>query len=295
LREGSWREDSWARRETNASEPLSKLHCLHARTPLLQNTCSTRSAGTAGSWPADSSLQHHPTHGFDAIPAGSLEAGIGVPRVSFSAMPTALEDTVSHGCSARALAGGGGASEQRRDGAASWRRQNSCASRVSLPHGLMVVMRALPRRLVEGIMAMAALLHRLLDGVLDMAQLAHRLMEGVVVIVASTSSLAAVHSVGARESSKTRSSSEMERARARAFPWRTESVMVAVHAGHDGGSKMPFAVKTMSRQGITLADTMGDSACSCACVCLLADAMNDGIDSRRVGTSLGVDAGFREV
>ena len=228
--------------------PLSELHGLHAPTPLLQNTYSTRSTGTAGSWPAGSSLQHHPTHGFDAIPAGSLEAGIGVLRVSFSVVPSALVDTVVEGSSVRSSAGGGGASEQRRGGAASKRRQNSCASMVSLPHGLMVVMAALPRRLV---MAMAALLHRLMDGVVVMAQLAHRLMEGVMVIVASTSSLAAVQSVGASESSNTRSSSEMQRAWARACLWRTASVLAAVRACHDdGGSTRPSAVKTMSRQGI---------------------------------------------
>ena len=58
VRVGSWCEDSLASIETNASEPLPELHCLHAPTPILQNTYSTRSAGTAGSWPADSSLQH---------------------------------------------------------------------------------------------------------------------------------------------------------------------------------------------------------------------------------------------
>ena len=117
---------------------------------------------------------------------------------------------------------------------------------VSLPLGLMVVMVALPRRLVEGVVAMAALLLRLMDGVVVMAPLAHRLMEGEVVIAASTSFLA----VGASKSSRTRSSSEMQRARARACPWRTESVLAAAPAGHDGGSRMPSAVKTMSRQGI---------------------------------------------
>ena len=47
--------------------------------------------------------------------------------------------------------------------------------------------------------------------------------------------------------SKTRSSSEMQRARARACPWRTESVLAAVDAGQTGGRIMPSAVKIMSR------------------------------------------------
>ena len=248
---GSWCEDSWASRETSTSEPRSELHCLHARTPILQTTYSTRSAGTAGSWPADASLQHHPTQGFDAIPAGSLEADIGVLRASFSVVPSAVEDTVSQGSFAVSSAGWGGGGEQRRGGAASWRRQNSCAYMVSLPHGLMVVMVALPRRLVEGIVAMASLLHRLMDGVVVMAPMGHRVMKGMVVIVASMSSLAAVDSVGASKSSKTRSSSEMQRAWARACPWRTVSVLAAVHAGHDDGVSMrPSAVKTSSRHGI---------------------------------------------
>jgi len=182
---------------------------------------------------------------------------------------------------------------------------------------------ALPRRLVEGVVAMAALLLRLMDGVVVMAPLAHRLMEEVVVILASTSLLAIaallhrlmadvvvmaalahraiegvvfralaqrpieamaasleastsfLAAVGASKSSRTRSSSEMQRARARACPWRTQSGLAAVLVGHDGGSRMPLEVKTMWRQGIALADATGDSVCSCACFCLWADTMRD--------------------
>ena len=109
---------------------------------------------------------------------------------------------------------------------------------------------ALLHQLMEGAAVRVALPLRLDEDVGVMASLAQRLTEGIV--EASLSFVAAVHSVWASLSSKTRSSSEMQRARAQACPWRTASVLAAVHPGHDGGSTMPWEVKTMSRQGILL-------------------------------------------
>ena len=120
-------------------------------------------------------------------------------------------------------------------------------------------------------LAMAALVHRLMADVVVMAALAHRSIAGVVIralaqrpIEATEASLeestSFLEAVGASKSSKTCSSSERQRARARACPWRTESVLAAVHAGHDGGSRMSLAMKTMWRQGIALADASSSSS-----------------------------------
>ena len=90
---------------------------------------------------------------------------------------------------------------------------------------------ALPHRLIAGVLARdAALLHRLIE--------ASGRSTTCIVLTAVQSS----------KSSKTRSSSEMQRAWARACPWRTESVMAAGHAGQ----LTPSAVKMISRQGIVL-------------------------------------------
>ena len=90
----------------------------------------------------------------------------------------------------------------------------------ALPHRFVAVVVALLRRLVEGVVAMAALLHRLMADVADVvvkAALAQRPIEALQAsFEESTSFLAALHSVGASKSSKTRSSSEMQLARARA-------------------------------------------------------------------------------
>ena len=89
----------------------------------------------------------------------------------------------------------------------------------------------------------------------------HWLVQGVVAMEAASLLASPESFVGAWEidwtcvsfwaskSSKTCSSSEMQRARARACPWRSASVTpAAVHAGQDGGSIMPSAVKMMWRQ-----------------------------------------------